>query len=499
MSKELLLRAEVLSNERGVDPDVVLDSIQAALESATRKHFGKDIGVQVIIDRETGGYQTFRYWEVVADEVEVEFPDHQLTLSEAKQRDANVEIGGRITELMESIGTGRIAAQAAKQVILHSLYEAERQLVVKQYEPCVGELMTGTAKRVTRDNVFVDLGGKAEAILPRSEMLPHEMFRIGDRVRAYLYKVQAQPRGPQLSVSRIRPEMLIELFKIEVPEISEEVIEVKSAARDPGHRAKISVKTNDGRIDPIGACVGMRGSRVQAVSSEFGGERIDIILWDGNPAQLVINAMAPAEVTSIIVDEEAHKMDLAVKAEHLAQAIGRNGQNVRLASELTGWTLNVMAEEEFALKGEEESVTIRKLLTQQLGVDEDVAEILVAAGFSSIEEIAYIPKEELLEVEEFDEEIVEELQNQANNILLTKALASEEQLGEKKPAQDLLELEGMDRHLAFMLANKDIITREDLAEQSVDELLELIQSDLDKDRAARLIMKARAVWFKSDE
>lgn len=487
--------AEALSNERGVDQDVVLDAIQAALETATRKRFGYDAGIEVAIDRKTGDYETFRYWEVVADDA-LECPEKEIILSKAKKKDSQIEIGERIKEQMPSLEFGRIGAQTARQVILHSLYEAERRMVVTEFSEKVGKLVTGTVKRVSRDHIILDLGGKAEALLPRSDTLPQEMFRINDRVRAYLFKVEPQQKGPQLFVSRTQPQMLIELFKIEVPEIGEEVIEVKSAARDPGNRAKITVKTNDGRIDPIGACVGMRGSRVQAVSSELGGERVDIILWDDNPAQLVINSMAPAPVTSIVVDEDSHSMDLAIPAEHLSQAIGRSGQNVRLASELTGWTLNVMSEEEFKSKSEQESGEIQLLFTQQLGVDDEIASILIATGFSTIEEIAYIPKDELLEIEEFDEEIVDELQSQASNYLITEALETEERLGDHEPAQDLLELDGMERSLAYLLAGKGIITREDLAEQAIDDLVEL--AGMDKEIAGKLIMAARAHWFSSE-
>ncbi|WP_010652401.1 transcription termination factor NusA [Fluoribacter dumoffii] len=491
MSKELLLVAEALSNERGVSKDVIILAIQAALESATRKIFGLDIGVRIKLDPRSGDYETFRYWDVVNDD-ELEHPDRQLTLEQAKERNPAVKIGDRIEESIPSIEFGRIEAQAARQVIMQKVREAERELVIDQFRSKLGQLIYGTVKKVTRDNIIIDLGGKAEAFLPRIEMLPHEMFRPNDRVRAYLYEITPQARGPQLFVSRTRNEMLIELFRIEVPEIGENVIEVKAAARDPGNRAKIAVKTNDGRIDPVGACVGMRGARVQAVSSELGGERVDIILWDDNPAQLVINAMAPAEISSIVVDEDTHTMDLAVEKDQLSQAIGRNGQNVRLASQLTGWTLNVMTTDEFENKNLEESSKIVKLFTSALEIDEEIATLLVAHGFSSLEEIAYVPKEELLAIEEFDEEIVEELRNRANDKLLTMALSSGKELS-GSPDESLLSMEGMTEELANKLAAKGITSMEDLAEQSVDELLEI--EGMTEEKAGALIMKAREPWF----
>ncbi|WP_115712132.1 transcription termination factor NusA [Legionella sainthelensi] len=491
MSKELLLVAEALSNERGVSKDVIILAIQAALESATRKIFGLDIGVRIKLDPRTGDHETFRYWDVVNDD-DLEYPDRQLTLEQARTRNPSVNVGDRIEESIPSIEFGRIEAQAARQVIMQKVREAERELVIDQFRGKLGQLIYGTVKKVTRDNIIIDLGGKAEAFLPRTEMLPHEMFRPNDRVRAYLYEITPQARGPQLFVSRTRNEMLIELFRIEVPEIGENVIEVKAAARDPGNRAKIAVKTNDGRIDPVGACVGMRGARVQAVSSELGGERVDIILWDDNPAQLVINAMAPADISSIVVDEDTHTMDLAVEKDQLSQAIGRNGQNVRLASQLTGWTLNVMTTDEFENKNLEESSKIIKLFTSALEIDEEIATLLVAHGFSSLEEIAYVPKEELLAIEEFDEEIVEELRNRANDNLLTMALSSNKDLS-GLPDDSLLTMEGMTDELANQLATRGIISMEDLAEQSVDELLEL--DGMTEDKAAALIMKAREPWF----
>lgn len=492
MSKELLFIAEALSNEKGVSKEVVLQAIQAALESATRKLSEKEIGIRVKLDNRTGDYETFRYWDVVEDD-DVEFPDQQLGITEARTRSPSIQIGERIEEPMPSIEFGRIAAQTARQVIMQKVREAERQQVVDQFQSKLGQLVYGTVKKVTRDNIIIDLGGKAEAFMPRHEMLPNEMFRPNDRVRAYLYEITPQSRGPQLYVSRIRNEMLIELFRIEVPEIGENVIEVKAAAREPGNRAKIAVKTNDGRIDPVGACVGMRGARVQAVSSELGGERVDIILWDDNPAQLVINAMAPADISSIVVDEDSHTMDLAVQKEQLSQAIGRNGQNVRLASQLTGWTLNVMTVEDFNNKSQEESQKTINLFTSALEIDEEIASLLVANGFSSLEEIAYVPKEELMAIEEFDEEIVEELRNRANDCLLTQALSSGQGLSADKPSESLLTMEGMTNDIAASLAAKGITTMDDLAEQSVDELLDI--PGMTEKKAGELIMKAREPWF----
>ena len=491
MSKELLLVAEALSNEKGVSKQVVLEAIQAALESATRKLAGMEFGIRVALDPRTGEYETYRYWDVVEDDL-LEFPDRELTIAEAQARSPEIEVGGRIEEIVPSVEFGRISAQSARQVIMQKVREAERDLVTEQYKQKLGQLIYGSVKKVTRDNIIIDLGGKAEAFMPRSEMLPQEMFRTNDRVRAYLYEIVTQSRGPQLLVSRSRNEMLIELFRIEVPEIGENIIQIKAAAREPGNRAKIAVKTNDGRIDPVGACVGMRGARVQAVSSELGGERVDIVLWDDNPAQLVINAMAPADITSIVVDEDSRTMDLAVTKDQLSQAIGRNGQNVRLASQLTGWTLNVMTVEEFDNKSQEESSKTVGLFVSALGVDEEIAQILVANGFSSLEEIAYVPKSELLAIDSFDDDIVNELRNRANDTLLTQALSS----SGGKPDESLLTMEGMTDDVASQLASIGVTTMEELAESSVDELLEL--SGMTKENAGALIMKAREPWFATD-
>lgn len=501
MNKEILLVADAVSNEKGVAPDIIFEAIEAALAMATKKRYGDDIAVRVSVDRDTGDYETFRFWTVVADDSEEaeETEDSgegskYLTLSAAKARDESLELDDVIEEPLESVEFGRIAAQLAKQVIVQKVREAERAKVVEAYHDRVGQLVTGVVKKVTRDFVLVDLGGHAEARLNRDDMLPREAFRINDRIRAYLSDVHFEARGPQLFLSRTAPEMLIELFKLEVPEIAEELIEIKGAARDPGGRAKIAVKTNDGRIDPVGACVGMRGTRVQAISSELGGERIDIVLWDDNPAQLVINAMAPAEVNSIVIDEDNHTIDIAVDEEQLSLAIGRNGQNVRLASELTGWTLNVMSADEASAKNEAEAKKSQQLFIDKLEVDEDFAEVLVQEGFTSIEEVAYVPTQEMLDIDGFDESIVEELRARAKDVLLTDALQSE---AHGEPAEDLLALDGMTPELANQLAAQGIVTQEDLAEQAVDDVLTIAEA-LDEEKAAALIMAARAPWFAEE-
>jgi N utilization substance protein A len=498
MNKEILMVVDVVSNEKGVAKEIIFEAIEAALASATKKKHREDIEVRVAIDRETGDYDTFRQWDVVEDDIEtLEFPAHQIRLSDAKERDGNVEIGGFVEEPMASVEFGRIAAQTAKQVIVQKVREAERNQVVDAYQDRVGEMVGGTVKRVERNGIIVDLGSNAEALIPREEMIPREAVRPGDRLRAYLKDVRSETRGPQLFLSRTAPELLVELFKIEVPEINEGMIEIISGARDPGSRAKIAVKANDPRIDPIGACVGMRGSRVQAVSNELGGERVDIILWDENPAQYVINAMAPAEVASILVDEDSHSMEVAVDEENLSQAIGRGGQNVRLASELSGWVLNVMSVEQADEKNESESQELAKMFMDQLGVDEEVANILVQEGFSSIEEVAYVPETEMTDIEEFDESLVKEIRDRARDVMLTRAITNEEKLVDIHPAEDLLTMEGMSEGLAYDLAAKGIITMEDLAEQSVDELLEI--DGMEQQKAGELIMTARIPWFEAEE
>lgn len=495
-SKEILLVVEAVSNEKEVNPEVIFGAIEAALATATKKKHGVDIDVRVDIDRETGDYDTYRRWTVVGDE-EVEDPLTETTLSAAQFEEPEIELGEYVEEQIDSIEFGRIAAQTAKQVIVQKVREAERAKTVEAFRDRVGDLITGVVKKVTRDYIYLDLGSNAEAVIQRDEMMPRETVRAGDRTRGLLYTIKDENRGPQLFVSRTRPEMLEELFRIEVPEIGEQIIEIKGAARDPGSRAKVAVKTNDKRIDPVGACVGMRGARVQAVTGELNGERIDIVLFDDNPAQYVINAMAPAEVASIVVDEDRRSMDIAVEEDQLAQAIGRNGQNIRLASELTGWELNVMTEEEFATKNQSETESITKLFTGELGVDEDLAEILVQEGFTTLEEVAYVPHSEMLEIEGFDEDLIDALKSRAKDILLTKAIASEEQLEKNEPAEDLLNMDGMERHLAYVLASRGVITMEDLAELSVDDLTDI--EELDAERAAELIMTARAPWFEEQE
>ena len=496
MNKEILLVADAVSNEKGVEKDIIFEAIELALATATKKRYDEESDITVVIDRDTGAYETVRRWTVVADDV-MAILGTEFTTEEAAEASPDLKIGDVHEEVVDNVGFGRIAAQTAKQVIVQKVREAERAQIVEEYSDRVGELINGTVKKVTRDNIIVDLGNNTEGLLPRDQLVGREVFRMGDRIRTLLQEVRSEVRGPQLFLSRSCPEMLVELFKIEVPEISEEVIEIKASARDPGLRAKIAVKTNDGRIDPIGACVGMRGSRVQAVSNELGNERIDIILWDDNAAQFVINAMAPAEIESIVVDEDAGSMDVSVSEENLAMAIGRGGQNVRLACELSGWDINVMSVEEWESKQAAESSSYLEVFMEALDIDEDVAEVLVAEGFASLEEVAYVPLEEMLSIEGFDEDIAEELRSRAKDALLTQALASEEKLENNEPADDLLNMEGMDKHLAYVLANRGVICMEDLAEQAVDDLLDI--EDLDAERAGTLIMKAREPWFAEEQ
>lgn len=499
-NKEILLVADVVSNEKGIDKEVIIEAIEAALAQATIKRHNSAIDARVTIDRQTGDYETFRRWIVMEpdDKFEdgIEFPEKQILLDQARNSHPGIEIGTFIEEPTESIDFGRIAAQTAKQVIVQKVREAERKKVVEAYRERVGELVTGTIKRIERGNVYFDLGGNAEAIIPKEEMISKEPLQSGDRIRGLLKAVREDTRGPQLIVSRTDPKLLVELFRLEVPEVNEGLIEILGGARDPGSRAKIAVKSNDPRLDPVGACVGMRGSRVQAVSNELAGERVDIILWNENEAQFVINSMSPGEVVSIVVDEDSHSMDVAVSDDNLSQAIGRGGQNVRLASELTGWVLNVMAESQAEEKAESESGTLINVFMEQLNVDEDVATILVQEGFSSVEELVYVPTNEMMEIEEFDEDIVEEIRNRARDALLIKAIATEEELETAHPQQDLLEMEGMDKELAYLLASNNIKSREDLAEQSVDDLAKF--EELDEERAGQLIMTARAPWFTED-
>ena len=499
MSKEILSVVEVVSNEKDVPKHVIFEAIEAALALATRKKWGGEPDARVSIDRNSGDYKTFRCWEVVPDPEsgeQLEEPDRQIPLSQAKERDPKLEVGDVVEEPMESVLFGRIAAQTAKQVIVQKVREAERAKVVETFERRQGELVTGIVKKVDRGSVFIDLGGNAEALIPRDRVIPRESVRPGDRMRGHLYEVRAEQKGPQLFVSRTAPELLIELFKLEVPEVGEGLIQILGAARDPGSRAKVAVRTRDPRIDPVGACVGMRGSRVQAVSNELNGERVDIILWDENPAQFVINAMSPADVISIVIDEDAHSMDVIVKEENLSQAIGRAGQNVRLASQLTGWELNVMTQDQSAQKSEDEAQRLLTSFMEQLGVDEDIATILVQEGFTSLDEVAYVPAGEMLAIEEFDEDLVHALRERAKDVLLTRDIAQEEVL-DAAPAEDLLQMEGMDRGLAYSLAQRGVVTMEDLAEQSVDDLMEI--PGMDEERAAQLIMKAREPWFAEAE
>jgi len=495
MNKEILLVVDAVSNEKGVEKEIIFDAIEAALATATRKKNGGLIDVRVDIDRSTGDYDTFRIWEVIDDSesTELENPVTQVTYSAAREMDPEVEIGGYIEEPIDSIEFGRIAAQTAKQVIVQKVREAERAKVVEAYRDRKGELITGIVKRLDRGNVILDLGNNAEGLVSKFDLINREAIRVGDRVRGYLFEINTETRGPQLLISRTSPELLIELFKLEVPEVGEGLIDIIGAARDPGLRAKIAVKSNDSRIDPVGACVGMRGSRVQAVSNELNGERVDIILWDENPAQFVINAMSPAEVVSIVVDEDSHSMDVAVNDENLSQAIGRGGQNVKLASQLTGWDLNVMSEEQASEKGEEEAKVFVEMFMKDLDVDEEVAVILVQEGFTTVDEIAYVPVEEMMGIEEFGEDMINELRDRANDAILTRAIASEEAISESHPADDLLEMDGMDDALAHVLAARGVVTMEDLAEQSVDELMEI--DGMDEKRAGELIMTARAPWF----
>lgn len=494
MSKELLLVIEAVANEKGVPRQVILEAMEAALASAAKKRYPEqDVACRVAINPKDGHYETFRRWEIVADDVVMESPDRMIRLMDVIDDRPDAQVGEFVEEQIENPEFGRISAQAAKQVIVQRVREAERQQVVDAWKDRVGELVTGVVKRAERGNLYVDLGGNAEAFIPKDKSIPRDALRPGDRVRGYLFEVRAESRGPQLFISRTAPEFMIELFKIEVPEVGQGLVEIKAAARDPGDRAKIAVLAHDHRTDPIGACIGMRGSRVQAVSNELNGERIDIVLWSENAAQFVINAMAPAEVQSIIVDEEKHSMDLAVAEENLAKAIGKGGQNVRLASRLSGWQLNVMTQDQISAKSEAEQAKARKLFMDKLEVDEEIAGILVGEGFGTVEEIAYVPVAELLAVEGFDEDIVEELRARARDALLTEALVVEEGIDAHQPGEDLLSLEGMDEATAYTLAGRGVVSREDLAELAVDEITDI--EGVDEVRAASLIMEARKHWF----
>ncbi len=491
MSKELLLVMEAVANEKGVDRQVIIQAMESALASAAKKRYhDEDISIRVAINPKDGTYETFRRWEVVADDVVMESPDRMIRLMDAVDEMEGAEVGDFVEQPVENPEFGRIAAQAAKQVIVQRVREAERALVLEQWNDRVGELVSGVVKRAERGNVYVDLGGNAEAIIPKDKAIPRDVLRPGDRVRGYLAETRAETRGPQLIISRIAPEFMIELFRLEVPEVGQGLVEIKGAARDPGDRAKIAVLAHDHRTDPIGACIGMRGSRVQAVSNELNGERVDIVLWSDNPAQFVINAMAPAEVQSIIVDEDKHSMDIAVAEDKLAQAIGKGGQNVRLASRLTGWQLNVMTQDQVSAKSEAEQAAARAVFVEKLEVDDEIAGILVSEGFNTVEEIAYVPAAELLAVEGFDEDIVEELRARARDALLNDALAAEEEIEGHKPTDDLLAMDGMSESIAYALAERGVSTPDDLAELAADEISDI--EDMGMERASAFILAARA-------
>ena len=501
VNKEILLVADVFANEKDIDKDIVFQALEAALAAAAIKRHENQINARVEIDRDTGEYKTFRQWEVVAENDEIdgdlEFPESQALLEVAQMDDPEVEVGDFVEEEIESVAFCRIAAQTAKQVIIQKIREAERKKIVEAYQDRVGELITGIVKRLEKGSVYLDLGGNVEAYIARDEMIPRESIRIGDRIRGYLKEVRSEVRGPQLFVSRSAPELLIALFRLEVPEVGEGLIDVLGAARDPGSRAKIAVKSNDPRLDPVGACVGMRGSRVQAVSNELAGERVDIILWNENEAQFVINSMSPAEIEAIVVDEDKHSMGVSVATDNLSQAIGRGGQNVRLATELTGWELNVRDASEANASENDEVEKIKQAFIEQLDVDEEIAGVLVEVGLTNVEEIAYVPVEEMLEIEGFDEELVEALRSRAKDAVLINAIAFEEAIETSEPAKDLLEMEGMDDELAHEMAAQGILTMEDLAEQAVDDLLAF--TEMNEERAGKLIMKAREPWFANDQ
>jgi N utilization substance protein A len=480
---------DALAREKNVNRDIVFGALELALASATKKRFKDDVDVRVSVDHDTGDYSSFRRWQIVPDD-ELESEITQIALSEAQEKHSEKAVHDYIEEPLEKVEFGRIGAQAAKQIILQKIRDAEREQILNDFLARKEYLVTGSVKRMDRGNAIIE-SGRVEALLPRDQMIPKENLRVGDRARAYLWKIDRNARGPQLILSRTVPEFLVKLFELEVPELEDGLLEIKAAARDPGSRAKIAVKSNDPRIDPIGTCVGMRGSRVQAVTAELAGERIDIINWAADPAQFVISALAPAEVSSIVVDEEKHSMDIVVDEDNLAQAIGRSGQNVRLASELTGWELNLMTVEESRQKQEEEQATTRAVFMEKLDVDEEVADILVQEGFSSLEEVAYVPINEMLEIEAFDEDTVNELRSRARNALLTQAIVSEEKL--EHELEDLLKLEGMDSDTARKLANNGVATREDLADLATDDLVDM--TGLDQERASQLIMTARAPWF----
>lgn len=490
MSREILLLVDALAHEKNVDKEVVFSALEYALASATKKRFADDADVRVQIDRETGEYDSFRRWTLLTDDEALENPGAQMYADDERAEGKEISEANTFEEPLESVEFGRIGAQAAKQVILQKVREAEREQILDDFLARKEFLVTGVIKRMEKGNAIIEVG-RIESLLPRDQMIPKENLRVGDRVRAYLLRVERTGRGPQLILSRIAPEFIIRLFELEVPEIEDGLLEIRAAARDPGLRSKIAVKANDQRLDPVGTCVGMRGSRVQAVTGELAGERVDIVLWSMEPAQFVINAMAPAEVSSIVVDEDAHSMDVVVDEEQLAQAIGRMGQNVRLASELTGWTLNILTIDEAAKKNEEEYTKTRQLFIEKLDVDEEVADILVQEGFGTLEEIAYVPMAEMSDIEAFDEDTINELRKRARAALLKDAIVKEEKA--ESASADLLGMDGMDEETANLLASKGVSTMDDLADLAVDDLVEL--TNMDAERAKTLIMTARAPWF----
>lgn len=490
MSREILLLVDALAREKNVGKEIVFGALELALASATKKRIHDEADVRVSIDRNTGNFESFRRWNVV-DEHEYVNEYTEIPLSEARKDDPDAQLGDVQEESLEPIDFGRIGAQAAKQVILQKIRDAEREQILADFLERKESVVSGTIKRMERGNAIVE-AGKIEALLPRDQMIPKENLRVGDRVKAYLLRIDRNARGPQIILSRTAPEFIIRLFELEVPEISDGLMEMKACARDPGLRGKIAVKSNDPRIDPIGTCVGLRGSRVTAVRNEIGGENIDIVLWSADPAQFVIGALSPAEVSSIVVDEEKHVMDVVVDEDNLAIAIGRSGQNVRLASELTGWTINLMTQDESAKRSEAEYAETRVIFMEKLDIDEEVADLLIEEGFSSLEEVAYVPLAEMLEIDGLDEETVNELRNRARNVLLTEAIVTEEQL--ENVADDLISLEGMNKELAAKLAGNGVKSRDDLAELAVDELTEM--TGIDDERAKELILKARAHWFE---
>ena len=490
MSREILLLVDALAREKGVEPDVVFGALEGALASAMKRRFEEDVDIRVDIDRQTGEYESFRRWLVVPDEAGLQEPDKQEMYSDALEYAPDIEVGDYIEEPLESIEFGRIGAQTAKQAILQRIRDAEREQMLNDFLDRGETIVSGTVKRIDKGDAIIEMG-KIEARLPRSEMIPKENIRMGDRVRAWVQKVDRLARGQQVFLSRTAPEFIRELFENEVPEIEQGLLEIKAAARDAGVRAKIAVVAYDQRIDPIGTCVGMRGSRVTAVRNELGGEQVDIVLWSDDPAEFVIGALAPAHVQSILVDEDKHAMDVVVDEENLPKAIGSRGQNVRLASELTGWQLNIMTPEQNQDRQAEERKELLGLFVQRLDVDEDVANILIDEGFTGLEEVAYVPLQELLEIEAFDEDLVNELRTRARNALLSEAIAKEELV--QSVAKDLQEIEGMTPDILVSLAAKGITTLDDLAELATDELAEI--AELDSEDASAMILRARAHWF----